>query len=130
MKIINNFHCYFSLFETAKYQFYFTEFNVNSRIFILNDGTRAVVFAGDISLWDLENATLLAAFTPDTRIEVVSVAMSGQLITMGVHEFPELIVLKMSGRDVKPIADTEHEDLFGETTGDTSDEEEEDEGEA
>ncbi|XP_052243480.1 uncharacterized protein LOC127853228 isoform X2 [Dreissena polymorpha] len=106
------------------------EFNVNSRIFILNDGTRAVVFAGDISLWDLENATLLAAFTPDTRIEVVSVAMSGQLITMGVHEFPELIVLKMSGRDVKPIADTEHEDLFGETTGDTSDEEEEDEGEA
>lgn len=100
------------------------EFNVDSKIFILNNGQRAVVFAGDISLWDLENATLLAAFTPDTRIEVVNVVMNGQLITMGVHEFPELIVMKMSGRDVKPIVDTEHEDLFGETTGDTSDEDE------
>ena len=90
-------------------------------------GGKAVVFAGDISLWDLENATLLAAFTPDTRIEVVNVVMNGQLITMGVHEFPELIVMKMSGRDVKSLVDTEHEDLFGETTGDTSDEDEDDE---
>ena len=103
------------------------EFSVNSEIFILNNGGKAVVFAGDISLWDLENATLLAAFTPDTRIEVVNVVMNGQLITMGVHEFPELIVMKMSGRDVKSLVDTEHEDLFGETTGDTSDEDEDDE---
>lgn len=101
------------------------EFSVESKIFILNNGERAVVFAGDISLWDLENATLLAAFTPDTRIQCVNVVMNGQLITMGVHEFPELIVMKMTGKDVKPIVDTEHEDLFGETTGDTSDEDEE-----
>lgn len=105
------------------------EFRVDSKIFILNKGQRAVVFAGDISLWDLDNATLLAAFTPDTRIEVVNVVMSGQLITMGVHEFPELVVMKMCGRDVKAIVDTEYEDLFGETTGDTSDEEEDDDEE-
>ncbi|XP_053385274.1 uncharacterized protein LOC123535609 isoform X2 [Mercenaria mercenaria] len=103
------------------------EFGVGSQIFTLNNGKRAVVFAGDISVWDLENATLLAAFTPDTRIEVVNVVMSGQLITIGVHEFSELVVLKISGKDVKAIFDVEHEDLFGETTGDTSDEEEDDE---
>ncbi|XP_052801292.1 uncharacterized protein LOC128232006 isoform X2 [Mya arenaria] len=103
------------------------EFDVNSKIFILNDGKSAVVFAGDISLWDLENATLLAAFTPDTRIEVVTTVMSGQLITIGVHEYPELVVLKMTGKDVKSIVDITHEDLFGESTGDTSDEEEDEE---
>lgn len=102
------------------------EFSIGSKIFTLNNGTRAVVLAGDISLWDLKHATLLAAFTPDTRIEVVNVVMSGQLITMGVHEFPELVILKITGKDVKPIVDTQHEDLFGETTGDTSDEEEDD----
>ncbi|XP_060605739.1 uncharacterized protein LOC132758201 isoform X2 [Ruditapes philippinarum] len=105
------------------------EFSVGSKIFTLNNGKRAVVFAGDISVWDLENATLLAVFTPDTRIEVVNVVMSGQLITIGVHEFPELVVLKISGRDVKSIVDSEYEDLFGETTGDTSDEEEDEDDE-
>jgi len=103
------------------------EFDVNSKIFTLSDGKKAVVFAGDISLWDLENATLLAAFTPDTRIEVVTTVMSGQLITFGVHEYPELVVLKMTGKDVRQIVDAAHEELFGETTGDTSDEEEDDE---
>ena len=101
------------------------EFGVNSKIFILNKGERAVVFAGDISLWDLEKATILAVFTPDTRIECLNVVMNGQLITFGVHDFPDLVVLKIAGKGVKAIVDTEHEDLFGETTGDTSDEDEE-----
>ena len=102
------------------------EFDVNSKIFLLNKGERAVVFAGDISLWDLEQASLLAVFTPDTRIECLNVVMNGKLITFGVHDFPDLVILKMSGKGVKPLLDTEHEDLFGETTGDTSDEEDED----
>ena len=103
------------------------EFGVDSRIFILEKGQKAVVFAWDISLWDLEHGTLLAAFTPDTRIECINVVMNGQLITMGVHEFPELVVLKMMGKGIQQFIDTEHEDLFGESTGDTSDEDEDDE---
>ena len=103
------------------------EFNVNSKIFILNKGERAVVFASDISLWDLEKANLLAVFTPDTKIECLNVVMNGQLITFGVHDFPDLVILKMTGKGVKALVDTEHEDLFGETTGDTSDEEEDNE---
>lgn len=103
------------------------EFTVDSKIFTFNNGTRACVFASDISVWDLEDAVLLAVFTPDTRIECVNVVMNGQLITLGVHEFPELIVLKIMGKDIKAIEDKEHEDLFGESTGDTSDEEEDEE---
>ena len=102
------------------------EFDVNSKIFILNNGKRAVVFAGDVSLWDLEEANLLAVFTPDTKIECLNVVMRGQLITFGVHDFPDLVILKMAGKNVKALLDTEHEDLFGETTGDTSDEEDDD----
>lgn len=105
------------------------EFGVDSKIFILNNGDNAVVFAGDISLWDLKIPSLLATFTPDTRIECLTVAMNGQLVTMGVHDYPELVVLKMMGRGTKELIDSEYEEYFGETTGDTSDEDEDEDEE-
>ncbi|KAK3608472.1 hypothetical protein CHS0354_010319 [Potamilus streckersoni] len=100
-------------------------FEANSKIFLVNNGTKAVVLAKDISMWDLENMTVLATFSPDTKIECCAIALNGQLVTFGVHDFSDLVILKLYGKGIKQIEDTEGEDIFGETTGDTSEEEDE-----
>ncbi|XP_038053193.1 NACHT domain- and WD repeat-containing protein 1-like isoform X2 [Patiria miniata] len=103
---------------------------MDSKIFMIDDGARAVVFANDISLWDLDRAMLIALFTPDIRITCVEVVMGGQLIVMGLRENADLVTLRLRGRDIKAVdlvSGVGGEELFGETTGDTTDEENEDE---
>nr|KAG5686694.1 hypothetical protein BaRGS_013593 [Batillaria attramentaria] len=99
-------------------------FAVGSKIFMQDDSTRAVVFAGDISLWDLDKGRALAVFTPDTRILCCQAVLNGRLIAFGLYERQELIVLKLSGKNVPPLDDAGGVELFGETTGDTTDEDE------
>ncbi|CAL1528321.1 unnamed protein product [Lymnaea stagnalis] len=102
-------------------------FETNAKIFIIEEGRKAVVFAGDISMWDLEKATALAVFTPDTRITVCNVVLGGQLIVFGMYDRPDLVILRlMSGRFLA-VEDAGGVDLFGEKSGDTTDEEEENE---
>ncbi len=55
--------------------------------------------------------------------------MSGKLIVLGLRESADLITLKLRGRDIKAvdlISGAGGEELFGETTGDTTEEEDED----
>ncbi|XP_022094961.1 uncharacterized protein LOC110981600 isoform X2 [Acanthaster planci] len=103
---------------------------MDSKIFMIDDGARAVVFANDISLWDLDRASLIALFTPDIRITCVEVVMGGQLIVMGLRESADLVTLRLRGRDIKAVdlgSGVGGEELFGETTGDTTEEEDENE---
>lgn len=99
-------------------------FQVNSKICLIENGDKAIVFAGDISLWDLTNRSVLAVFTPDSRISVSKVILNGRLILVGLYDKPELVVLKLASRHMKLAEDTEGVELFGETTGDTSEEDE------
>ncbi|XP_067654406.1 uncharacterized protein [Haliotis asinina] len=105
------------------------KFGVGSKIFTCGDGKRAIVFAGDISVWDIEKATVMAVFTPDTRIICCNVALGGELIAFGLYEKSDVIILKLMSRDHQPqIDDVEGEDMFGEKP-DSSDEDDEEENE-
>ncbi|XP_070531570.1 uncharacterized protein [Ptychodera flava] len=103
---------------------------VGSQMFLVEKGTQAIVFSGDISLWDLENNTILAVYTPDTRIQCMDVMLDGLLIVFGLRDSTSVITLKYRGKDVHvkqpEIAAPE---LFAETTGDTDDEDTDDEEE-
>ena len=106
------------------------------KMFIVADGARAIVLAGDVSVWDLDRGTMLAAFSPDTRVTACNVLLDGALTVFGMYDKPDLVILKLSGESAKFQAldsgssDDGGMELFGETTGDTSDEdEEEDENE-
>ncbi|PVD33550.1 hypothetical protein C0Q70_04807 [Pomacea canaliculata] len=105
------------------------QFGVGSKIFLQEDTSRAVVFAGDISVWDLDKGTALAVFTPDTRVLCCQALFSGQLVVFGLYERQELVVLRLSGKSVPRLDETGGMELFGETTGDTTDEEADEEGE-
>ncbi|GFR71927.1 NACHT domain- and WD repeat-containing protein 1-like isoform X2 [Elysia marginata] len=102
------------------------------QMFIVSEGARAIVFAGDVSVWDLDRGTMLAAFSPDTRVTACNVLLDGALTVFGMYDKPELVILKLSGAGAKfqgidsAGSDDGGVELFGETTGDTSDEEEDD----
>jgi WD40 repeat protein len=100
------------------------EFNTDSKIFVVNDGTRAVVYAGDISIWDIEKGTTVAVFTPDMRINCVNIAMNGHLITFGLQEVSDVVVLKLTSKDSLMLLDQGGEDIFGEAPDESSEEEE------
>ncbi|GFO41708.1 NACHT domain- and WD repeat-containing protein 1-like isoform x3 [Plakobranchus ocellatus] len=99
------------------------------RMFIVGGGERAIVFAGDVSVWDLDKGTMLAAFSPDTRVTACNVVLDGALTVFGMYDKPELVILRLSGAGAKfqtldsGSSDDGGVELFGETTGDTSDEE-------
>ncbi|XP_077986889.1 uncharacterized protein LOC144441205 isoform X2 [Glandiceps talaboti] len=104
---------------------------VGSKMYLVNKGTQAVVFSGDISLWDLERNTLLALFTPDTRIQCMEVLLDGELIVVGLTDTSSVVTLKLNGRDIKPSkTPITAPEFFAETTGDTDDESEDEEEEA
>lgn len=101
------------------------EFNAESKIFVTNGGAHAVVFAGDISVWDLERAVVLAVFTPDMKINCCKVAMNGQLITFGLHDISDVVVLRLANKDTSPL-EILGEDIMGEKVEETDSEDEED----
>ncbi|XP_069132997.1 NACHT and WD repeat domain-containing protein 2-like isoform X2 [Argopecten irradians] len=101
------------------------QFNADSKIFVTNGGTQAVVFAGDISVWDIERGVVLAVFTPDMKINCCKVAMDGQLITFGLHDIPDVVILRLANKDT-PSLEILGEDIMGEKVEETDDEEEED----
>ncbi|KAK9398964.1 NACHT domain- and WD repeat-containing protein 1-like [Crotalus adamanteus] len=49
------------------------DLTVNSKLHIL-DGTKAILLAGEVSFWDLENGTVISIFTFDSKISCMTVA--------------------------------------------------------
>ncbi|XP_072025934.1 LOW QUALITY PROTEIN: uncharacterized protein [Amphiura filiformis] len=105
------------------------ELSMESKIFMMHDGARALVFANDISLWDLDSATRLAMFSPDIRVTDIHVIPDSQLIALALRDNPDCITLRLKGLGIEadPMDITEGEELFGETTGDSSDDEDDEE---
>ena len=73
-----------------------------TRIYLLKDGDMAVVFAGDISVWDLVNGCVVSVFTPDVSISCLTVAMEGTRILFGLYDKSEVVTLSLivDGRDL------------------------------
>ncbi|XP_035669372.1 uncharacterized protein LOC118411296 isoform X1 [Branchiostoma floridae] len=102
---------------------------VGSKIAIVENGSRVVLFAQDISLWDLESGSVLSVFTPDMRIQTCNVAMNGKLIVFGMRDSSSLVTLQLKSRDIgqTPPIEMEGNDIFGEAPTSSSDEESEEE---
>jgi len=71
-----------------------------NRVFMLKQGRMAVVYAGDVSVWDLDAGINLAVFTPDTRISAIMPALGGRVLCFGLKDSPSVVILRlMSGAD-------------------------------
>ncbi|PIK55655.1 hypothetical protein BSL78_07426 [Apostichopus japonicus] len=103
-----------------------------SKIFMIGNGERALVFANDLLLWNLDDGTHLATFTPDLKISCIEVVLDSQLIVLALNDSSDVVTLRLKGKNIKPVdadarSEGKGEELFGETTGDSTDEGEEEE---
>ncbi|KAL8572753.1 hypothetical protein ACOMHN_030335 [Nucella lapillus] len=106
--------------------------SVGSKIFLQDDVSRAVVFAEDISLWDVSKGRAVAVFTPDTRVLCCQAVGDGQIIVLGLYERQDLVILRLSGKDTPALDIHGGVKLFGpenEAGADHQEEEEEEEEE-
>ena len=97
-------------------------FGVGSEIHITDDGDQAIVYAGEISIWDLEQGTVLAVFTPDMKINCFTTALGGKLILFGLRDTLEVVTLRLMSSHSQGIQKIGN-NMFGEKD-DSSDEEE------
>ncbi|XP_030048517.1 uncharacterized protein LOC115462659 [Microcaecilia unicolor] len=99
--------------------------SMNSNLQVTEGGGKAILLAGEVSLWDLNNGRVLSIFTPDSTICCLSLAIDRTTVLLGMSDSSALTTLKITGKNERMIS--EGKDLFGEES--TSSEEEPDEPE-
>ncbi|KAJ8269670.1 hypothetical protein COCON_G00122770 [Conger conger] len=100
---------------------------VNSQLFLTEEGAKAVLLAGEASIWDLDSATVLSVFRPDSRIQCLSLLGDCSTLLLGLSDSPTLVILRLTSQGVCSSASASGEDLFGEQS--SSEDEGEREGE-
>lgn len=75
----------------------------NCQLFLVNDERRVVLFAGQISLWDLDHAELIATFSPENKVLCCNVISQGEYIILGVSEMTQPIVLTVKNAEIKVL---------------------------
>ncbi|KAM4053505.1 uncharacterized protein ACNLHF_006156 isoform 2-T2 [Anomaloglossus baeobatrachus] len=94
---------------------------VNSKMQIIEKGSKAILLSGDVSLWDLDNGTVVSVFTPDSKICCLTLAADRKTILIGMSDTPSLITLKIATKDKDSLSFTGL-DLFGEESTSSEDE--------
>ncbi|XP_048383603.1 uncharacterized protein LOC125451016 isoform X2 [Stegostoma tigrinum] len=95
-------------------------FRTNSTVHLTDGGSKAIVFAGDVSVWDLDSGTVLSIFTPDSVIQNMTLALESNLILLGMSNNPVLIVLKLTSKNKLELTSTGR-NMFGEESSSEED---------
>ncbi|KAG7461821.1 hypothetical protein MATL_G00195090 [Megalops atlanticus] len=96
--------------------------SVSSQIFVTEEGAKAILLAGEVSLWDLDAGTVLSVFTPDSRIQCLSLLGDSRTLLLGLSDSPTLVMMKLTSQDVARTA-AAGDNLFGEQSSGSEDEE-------
>ncbi|KAM4706599.1 uncharacterized protein O3C94_015328 [Discoglossus pictus] len=94
---------------------------VDSKLKVIEGGSKAILLSGEVSLWNLDNGTLVSVFTPDSKICSLSLATDRKTILIGMSDTPFLITLSIAARD-KDYLYSSGTDLFGEESTSSEDE--------
>ncbi|XP_067885458.1 uncharacterized protein [Heterodontus francisci] len=90
-------------------------FTTNSTMHLTDGGSKAIVLAGDVSIWDLDSGNVLSVFTPDSVIQSMTLAPESNLILLGMSNSPVLITLKLTSKNKLELSST-GKDMFGEAS--------------
>ncbi|XP_018086077.1 uncharacterized protein LOC108698788 isoform X2 [Xenopus laevis] len=93
----------------------------DSKLQVIEGGSKAILLSGEVSMWNLDNGTLMSVFTPDSKICCLSLATDRKTILIGMSDTPSLINLKIASRDGESISST-GTNLFGEESSSSEDE--------
>ncbi|XP_043561220.1 uncharacterized protein LOC122557528 isoform X2 [Chiloscyllium plagiosum] len=95
-------------------------FRTNSTVHLTDGGSKAIVLAGDVSIWDLDSGSVLSVFTPDSVIQSMTLALESNLILLGISNSPVLIVLKLTSKNKLELSSTGG-NMFGEESSSEED---------
>ncbi|XP_066538071.1 uncharacterized protein si:ch211-212k18.6 isoform X2 [Hoplias malabaricus] len=101
--------------------------SVSSQLFIIEGGSKAILLADEVSMWDLDAGTVLSVFKPDSKILCVSVLnnKNGNLL-VGFSDTPTLINITLSIKGFSSVnRERELDQAFGESSSSEDDEEQE-----
>ncbi|KAI1883557.1 hypothetical protein AGOR_G00232810 [Albula goreensis] len=87
--------------------------SVNSQLYVTEEGAKAILLAGEVSLWDLDASTVLSVFTPDSRIQCLSLLGEDNTLLLGLSDSPTLVTLKLTSQEPSKMS-ASGDDLFGE----------------
>ncbi|KAK7176931.1 hypothetical protein R3I93_001002 [Phoxinus phoxinus] len=100
--------------------------NWSSLLFITEGQSKAVLLSDEVSMWDLDNGTLLSFFTPDSKIQTISLlGPNNDTLLLGFSDISTLITMTVSQQNaLNTKSSTVHgKDLFGESSSSEDDEE-------
>lgn len=78
-----------------------------NKAFVLRGGSIALLFAGDVSAWDLDAGVNLAVYTPDTKISSLVTALDGRLISFGLCDSTSAVALRLVCRRSDDASESE-----------------------
>ncbi|KAJ8416550.1 hypothetical protein AAFF_G00358380 [Aldrovandia affinis] len=94
---------------------------VSSQLLITEEGAKAILLAGEVSLWDLDAGTVLSVFTPDSRIQCLSLLGDNSTLLLGLSDSPTLVTMKLTSKEISRTS-TSGDNLFGEQSSSSEDE--------
>ncbi|KAG2466202.1 NWD1 protein, partial [Polypterus senegalus] len=86
---------------------------VKSQLHLTDEGAKVILLAGDVSLWDLNGGFLISVFTPDSKIQCLSLTCDRKTMLIGMSDKSALISLKLMSKEIMKTS-TSGLDLFGE----------------
>ncbi|XP_055520619.1 uncharacterized protein si:ch211-212k18.6 [Leucoraja erinacea] len=97
-------------------------FGTNNSVHLTDGGSKAIVLAGDVSVWDLDGGNVLSVFTPDSTIATMTLAAQSNLILLTMSNHHVLITLALTPKNKLRLASGG--DMFGEASSSSSSEDE------
>ncbi|MBN3291557.1 NWD1 protein, partial [Polypterus senegalus] len=101
---------------------------VKSQLHLTDEGAKVILLAGDVSLWDLNGGFLISVFTPDSKIQCLSLTCDRKTMLIGMSDKSALISLKLMSKEIMKTS-TSGLDLFGEQPSSSDDDDDEEEEE-
>ncbi|KAG6933517.1 hypothetical protein G0U57_019078, partial [Chelydra serpentina] len=74
-------------------------------------GVTSLFLLCEVSLWDLDNCSIMSVFTPDSKISCLTVVLDRKAILVGMSDSAALILKKSSA---KVTVNSSERDLFRE----------------
>ncbi|XP_016335060.1 uncharacterized protein LOC107683518 [Sinocyclocheilus anshuiensis] len=101
--------------------------NWSSLLFITEGQSKAILLSEAVSMWDLDNGTMLSVFTPDSKIQTISLhGPDNSTLLLGFSDMSTLISMTVSQQDAHTKSSTAcGKDLFGESSSSEDEEDEE-----
>ncbi|XP_078252929.1 uncharacterized protein LOC144592274 [Rhinoraja longicauda] len=96
-------------------------FGTNNSVYLTDGGSKAIILAGDVSVWDLDGGNVLSIFTPDSTIATMTLATQSNLILLSMSNSQVLITLKLTPKD--KLQQSSGGDMFGEASSSSSEDE-------